>query len=132
MNLGKMSVIFAMSTLLIGCTGSPDTYCKTGANTTYGVENSKWEVMSFDQRESAIEVFRLDQIRIAEESKLNVLREQKAEAIAQRKLQHKEEISRIENEDSGILEQQRKVGSVTEQEQLRQKQRQQDLEDLKS
>ncbi|HSX21067.1 MAG TPA: hypothetical protein VLG38_08115 [Gammaproteobacteria bacterium] len=130
MNIAKMSAIFAMAAILGGCCAG--SYCTGKENTTYGVANDKWDVMSGDQRQSAREVFRLDQIRLAEQYKLNTLLAQKEGAVAQREMQRQDEIGAIERENSGIRDQQRKVGSVTEKERLRQKQREQDLDNLKN
>lgn len=130
MNLKKMSVIFAVSVLMGAC--NANTYAKADENTTYGVENNKWAVMSIDQKESAKEVYRLEQSRLAAKSKLNRLHEKKAAADAQREIQNKEELSRIERENFEIRDQERRVNSITENERLRQKQREHDLDSLKN
>jgi len=130
MNFKKMSVIFAVSVLMGACNGN--TYAKADENTTYGIENNKWAVMSSDQKKSAKEVYRLEQSRLAAQSKLNRLHDKKATADVQRETQHKEELSRIERENFDIRDQERRVSSITENERLRQKQREHDLDSLKN
>lgn len=130
MNVKKISVIFAISTLLSGCCPGP--FCKNDGTTTYGVANNKWDVMSLDQRESAKEVYRLDQARLVEQTKLNTLHAQQSAANEQRAVQRKNELDHIEGENAIIRDQQRRVGNIAEREQLRQKQREQDLDSLKN
>lgn len=132
MKLIKISAILAMTSLLGACCVGQYCWNDPNSTSTYGVANNKWALMSSDQRESAKEVYRLDQSRLSEQRKLNNLHDQQTAANEHRQNQQKIELGRIEEENAVILDQQRRVGNITEREQLRQQQREQDLDSLKN
>lgn len=127
-------IIKKISTVLVACmilSGCAYTQQPQNVSSTYGVPDDKWATMSLEQQNSAIEVYKLDVAKCDEQYKLKELQDKKSMAVAQRELAYQDEQITIEQEDAAIKGQKKKVNSAREMEKLKQKQREQELDNLK-
>jgi Skp family chaperone for outer membrane proteins len=122
MKLRKTVVIIATLGILNGCNGGSSPY---NAGTTYGIADAKWRVMSSQQREHARDLFELKNEEIEEQRKLDAMIAHKKANDAQRAQDEREEQARV-NQQSRV------VTSLQNKEIYKQKQREAELDTLKS
>lgn len=124
-----MAIIVATcAATLSGCSGESN---YRADDSTYGIPDNRWATMSYEQREGAREVFRLDELKREEQRKLNTLREEKAHRDAERRARHLDEQTEIERETAQIHRQESRVKIAREKEQAQQKLRERELDALK-